>query len=343
MNFLISLDYELFFGRRTGSVEHCLVEPSEALCKAVHPYGGKLSFFVDVGFLLRLAAEAGKSDVLRREYSELCRHLERLQQQGHELQLHIHPHWEDTHWVDGNWQIDTQRYRLHDFAEEQITEIVSRYCKALAAFCPAGSICAFRAGGWVLQPFSKLAGALAANGIEIDSTVFENGQSESDTHLFNFCGAPQKSFWRFDDDPLLEVAQGRFLEVPIAAHPVTPAFFWKLAFLRKLGRQTDKAFGDGTAIPLGRNDLLKKLLSRTWSVVSIDGRKVDFLEAAFERYARLGRNDFVVIGHPKALTRHSIRRLEQFLATRRDLRFVNYQDYRPGFGTQVRPTYLAKD
>ncbi len=328
MNFLISLDYELFFGRRTGSVEHCLVEPSEALCKAVHPYGGKLSFFVDVGFLLRLAAEAGKSDTLRREYDTLCRHLERLVQLGHELQLHIHPHWEDSHWADGSWQVDVRRYRLHDFAEDEIASIVSRYCKALAAFCPAESICAFRAGGWVLQPFSKLADALAANGIEIDSTVFDNGRSESDTHVFDFRGAPQQSLWRFNDDPLVAVEQGRFLEVPIAAHPVSPAFFWKLAFFKKLALSADRSFGDGAAIPLGRNDLLKKLLARTWSVVSIDGRKVDFLEAAFERYTQLGRKDFVVIGHPKALTRHSIARLEQFLASRRDLRFVNYQDYR---------------
>lgn len=328
MNFLISLDYELFFGRRTGSVEHCLVEPSEALCKAVHPYGGKLSFFVDVGFLLRLAAEAGKSDLLSREYNQLCRHLERLVQLGHELQLHIHPHWEDSYWADGSWQVDVRRYRLHDFAEAEIASIVSRYCKALAAFCPAESICAFRAGGWVLQPFSKLAGALAANGIEIDSTVFENGRSESDTHLFDFRSAPQQSLWRFNDDPLVAVEQGRFLELPIAAHPVSPAFFWKLAFFKKLALSADRSFGDGAAIPLGRNDLLKKLLARTWSVVSIDGRKVDFLEAAFERYAQLGRKDFVVIGHPKALTRHSIARLEQFLASRRDLRFVNYQDYR---------------
>lgn len=328
MNFLISLDYELFFGRRTGSVERCLVEPSEALCKAVHPYGGKLSFFVDVGFLLRLATEAGKSDTLRREYDALCRHLERLVQLGHELQLHVHPHWEDSYWADGCWQVDVRRYRLHDFADDEIAEIVGRYCKALAAFCSAESICAFRAGGWVLQPFSRLAGALAANGIEIDSTVFENGQNESSTHVFDFRGAPQQSLWRFSDDPLVAVERGRFLEVPIAAHPVSPPFFWKLAFFKKLGLSADRSFGDGAAIPLGRNDLLKKLLSRTWSVVSIDGRKVDFLETAFERYARLGRNDFVVIGHPKALTRHSISHLEQFLASRRDLRFVNYQDYR---------------
>lgn len=328
MNLLISLDYELFFGRRTGSVERCLVEPSEALCKAVQPHGGKLSFFVDSGFLLRLQAESVKSDFLRREYDALCRHLERLVHLGHELQLHIHPHWEDSCWVDGGWQMDVRRYRLHDFSNDEIAEIVGRYCAALAEFCSADSICAFRAGGWVLQPFALLADALAANGIEIDSTVFAGGQSESDTHVFDFRGAPNASLWRFNDDPLVAAEQGRFLELPIASHAVNPVFYWKLAFFKKLALAADRAFGDGAAIPLGRGDLLKKLFARTWSVVSIDGRKVDFLEQAFKRYQRLGLEDFVVIGHPKALTRHSIARLEQFLAMHRDIRFVDYQDYR---------------
>lgn len=328
MNLLISLDYELFFGRRTGSVAHCLVEPSEALCKAVQPYGGKLSFFVDAGFLLRLQAEAGKSDLLRREHDQLCRHLVHLVRLGHELQLHIHPHWEDSRWADGDWQMDVRRFRLHDFPKDEIASIVSRYCRALAEFCPADSICAYRAGGWVLQPFAMLADVLAANGIEIDSTVFAGGQSESDTHVFDFRDAPKKSVWRFDEDPLLSEKYGRFLEVPIASHPVSPAFYWKLAYFRKLALQSDRAFGDGAAIPLGRSDLLKKLIARTWSVVSIDGRKADFLEQAFQRYQRQGWEDFVVIGHPKALTRHSIARLECFLAAHRDIRFVDYQDYR---------------
>jgi hypothetical protein len=251
-----------------------------------------------------------------------------LVQLGHELQLHIHPHWEDSLWSEGGWQMDVRRYRLHDFASHELASIVSRYCRALAEFCPADSLCAYRAGGWVLQPFAMLADALAANGIEIDSTVFAGGQSESDTHVFDFRRAPEESLWRFNDDPLLAEKNGRFLELPIASHPVSPAFYWKLAFFRKLARQADRAFGDGSAIPLGRGDLLKKLLARTWSVVSIDGRKVDFLAQAYRRYQRLGREDFVVIGHPKALTRHSIVRLENFLATQRDIRFVDYQDYR---------------
>lgn len=328
MNLLISLDYELFFGRRTGSVEHCLIAPCDALCKAVAPYGGKLSFFVDVGFVLRLKSEANKSDLLSREYDLLCRHLERLVQLGHELQLHIHPHWEDSHWVDDSWKMDVRRYRLHDFADEEISTIVGNYRNALAQFCPTNSICAYRAGGWVVQPFDKLAPALASNGIEIDSTVFSGGQSESDTHVFDFRNAPKKSTWRFDTDPLVPSTHGRFLEVPIASHAVGPAFYWKLAFFKKLPRTADQQFGDGSAIALGRSDLLKKLTQRTWSVVSIDGRKVDFLDQAFARYQKLGLLDFVVIGHPKALTPHSIAGLEKFLAKRRGINFVNYQNYR---------------
>lgn len=328
MKLLISLDYELFFGRRTGSVERCLIAPCDALCKALVPYAGKLSFFVDIGFVLRLKSEAKKSDLLRREYDLLCRHMERLVQMGHELQLHIHPHWEDSHWMDGNWKMDVRRYRLHDFADEEISSIVASYRNALAQFCSADSICAYRAGGWVVQPFDKLGPALAKQGIEIDSTVFGGGQSESDTHVFDFRNAPKRSTWRFDTDPMVPSSHGQFLEVPIASHAVGPGFYWKLALSKKLARTADRPFGDGSAIALGRSDLVKKLIQTTWSVVSIDGRKVDFLDQAFAKYQQLGLEDFVVIGHPKALTPHSISGLEKFLAKRRGIQFVNYQNYR---------------
>lgn len=328
MNFVISLDYELFFGKRSGSVRRCLVEPTDALCRVVDRHGGKLSFFVDAGYLLRLRAESTKHEALRNEYDELAHHLELLVAQGHELQLHIHPHWEDSFWKEGNWNIDTRRYRLHDFSPGEIGSIVRRYREALGEFCPLDSIRAYRAGGWVLQPFSKLAPALLENGIEIDSTVFEKGQSDSGTHYFDFRSAPEKSIWRFDSDPLVEESQGRLLEVSIASHPVQPTFFWKLGLARKLGRPSDRAFGDGSAIPLGRSDLIKKLVVPTWSVVSIDGRKIDFLPSAYRRYLRMGRRDFVVIGHPKALTPHSIARLDEFLSQRPALRFASYRDYR---------------
>jgi hypothetical protein len=65
-----------------------------------------------------------------------------------------------------------------------------------------------------------------------------------------------------------------------------------------------------------RADLARKLLLPSRSVVSIDGLKADFLEADWRAHRRRAAQDFVVIGHPKALTAHALQRLHQFLARR---------------------------
>src|SRR5215470_18065767 len=100
MRTLITLDYEVFFGKNTGSVARTLIEPTQALLRVADRHGAKLVFFVDAGFLLRLRAEMGASAALREQHDTVCRQVEALAKAGHEIQLHIHPHWEDSHWSD---------------------------------------------------------------------------------------------------------------------------------------------------------------------------------------------------------------------------------------------------
>ena len=59
---------------------------------------------------------------------------------------------------------------------------------------------------------------------------------------------------------------------------------------------------------------MRKLFQPTTSVVSLDGYKASFLEEAADDYRARGLDDFVVIGHPKALSPYSLERLDAFLA-----------------------------
>ena len=72
-------------------------------------------------------------------------------------------------------------------------------------------------------------------------------------------------------DPLVEVADGPFLEVPIASRRVGPAFFWKLACVKKLGGARHRAFGDGQPIALEGGDLLRKLHTESFLLTLRDG------------------------------------------------------------------------
>jgi hypothetical protein len=314
MRTFLTLDYEVFFGRETGTVARSVIEPTEALVRVAARHGARLVFFVDAGFILRLRAEMARAPALAADHDALCRQVESLARAGHEIQLHIHPHWEDSRWNGHGWDIDVTRYALQSFAPPEIHDIVGRYTAVLRELAGPEAAFAYRAGGWVLQPFAKIRDALLAHGVTIDSTVFAGGLSEGKVQPYDFRGAPAKDRWRFDTDPLVEAPRGPFLEVPIASRRLAPTFFWRLAAAKKLGGARHRAFGDGTALAMEGGDLRRKLTRASTSVVSLDGYKASFLARAHGEWRAAGHEDFVVIGHPKALTPYSLERLDSFLS-----------------------------
>ncbi len=314
MRTLLTLDYEVFFGRETGSVERSVIEPTAALVALASRHDAKLVFFVDAGFILKLRAEMARAPRLAADHDALCSQVEALARAGHEIQLHIHPHWEDSRWNGEGWDIDVARYALQSFTHREIHDIVGRYSSLLRELAGPDAACAYRAGGWVLQPFAKIRDALLAHGVAIDSTVFAGGLSEGRVQPYDFRGAPDKDRWRFDSDPLVEDPGGPFLEVPIASRTLSPAFFWRLAAAKKVGGARHRAFGDGTALAMEGGDLARKLTRASHSVVSLDGYKSSFLARAHDEWRASGHEHFVVIGHPKALTPYSLERLDHYLS-----------------------------
>jgi hypothetical protein len=57
MDIYLTFDYELYFGEPTGSIEKCIIEPTEALLKVADEFGVKLVQFVDCGYLKKLQEE----------------------------------------------------------------------------------------------------------------------------------------------------------------------------------------------------------------------------------------------------------------------------------------------
>ncbi|SRR6266571_3955538 len=329
MNLILSLDYELYFGSRHGSPQRCLVEPCQALLKVTDRVAGRLAFFVDAGYLCKLEEHARKSTSVQQEADQVFRHLDALSRAGHELHLHIHPHWEDTRRGERGWQFDLTRYALHSFPAAQIEDIVKRYKNAIARFVGADAVFCYRAGGWVIQPFDALAPALRSNRIWLDSSVFPGGLTQDSTHSLDFRRSPDKDHWSFDTDPLTEASHGYFLEIPISSLTVGPWAYWNLATRKLAGGARHRPWGNGGAIPLGKRDLRRKLSSRTTSAVSIDGPKARWLESAYREHKAKGRQCFVVMGHPKALTPYSIDCLEQFLGQHPEISLAGYSDYEP--------------
>lgn len=327
VKFLLSLDYELFFGSAVGSVARCMLEPTEALRRAIAPFGVKLTLFVDGTFLLRLSEEVRRHRVLQVELDAIRGQLARLVAQGHDVQLHVHPHWVDAAFDGTRWCVPTGRYRLHDFQPEDRVRIVSD-SKSVLEQIVGPRIFAFRAGGWCLQPFDAIAAALRRAGIWLDSTVYRGGLAQDPDRRHDFRGAPGKVFWRFEEDPMREEANGAFYEIPITSFSASPLLFWRMGLAKRLAPQRHRAFGDGAAIGHTAGYYLARLLVPSRSVASVDGMKAGSLADAFRQWRReSGSELFHVMGHPKALTRYSLERVRDFLGQVRHARFVTLADF----------------
>ena len=311
MNIYITLDYELYFGEKHGTVYKCIIFPTNELIKIAEKYNVRFTFFIDAGFLLKLDEFRSKYPTLEEDYKAVTEQIKYLSETGHDIQLHIHPHWEDSYYNGLNWIFDLKRYKLVDFNEIEIEDIVSKYKKVLTDLT-GKKIFAYRAGGWCLQPFGKLKSAFIKNEISFDSSVFKNGFYTSKHYSYDFRSAPDKDLYRFEEEPEIENTIGYFTELPISAIKNSPFFFWKLFLLGRKNPYLHKPLGDGIAMPAPGQR--KKMLSRyTNCTVCIDGYNAKLLQKALMQLQKKKFKQMVVIGHPKALSRYSIQKLEEFV------------------------------
>ncbi len=308
----ITFDYELFFGRPTGTVEKCILQPTEKLIAIAERHNVGFTFFVDVGLLLAIERYQEEYPELTKDYEQIVSQLNQLQSTGNDIQLHIHPHWEKAVYNGKEWIINAVgNYKLTDFSDEEIARIVKAYKTKLEAIKgePAPI---YRAGGWCLQPFSRVKEVFKQNNITIDSTVFQGGYYETTHYYFDFRKAPPKGKYRFEDDLCQEVDNGFFTEYPIGGWKYSPLFYWNLYVRGRLNPQAHKMVGDGNFIPQpGRK--WKHLTSASWNHVSCDGYFAQKLKKITTAYKNTGRSHLVIIGHPKSQTEFSYKKLENYL------------------------------
>lgn len=308
MNILITLDYELFFGE-SGTPEKCIIEPTNRLLLIAEEFDFKCVFFVDAGYLVKLKKSFVKFPELKRDYEIVTDQIKQLVSLGHEIQLHIHPHWEDSFYDGSTWKFNLSRFRMGSFDEPEIDVIFRTYKEELESIS-GQQIFAYRAGGWCIQPFNTFVKSFVKYGIKIDSTVFYKGKNSTATQWYDFDCAPNKSQWNFDVDPCKEVKTGRFMEIPISSIRVSPLFYWRFVYKKLWGSPKYRSIGDGVSSKSSRIQQIRLMLFPSYSVVSMDGYKSSLLHKAFKKHRH---ENFVVIGHPKAFTEDSLDRFRDFI------------------------------
>lgn len=320
---ILSLDYELFF-HESGSVSKCMLEPVEALLDSARRANYAFTLYVDAGMLVRMRELSSSFSQVRKDYDAIRRQLGQAVDDGHDIGLHIHPHWEDTRLEQGRWQFEGTRYQLRDFDDAAIADIVARYSAELAASAgmqPAS----YRAGGFCIEPFSRLKDSLRQAGITTDSSVVPRLKINDAEKGVDFSSAPDLDWWFFDDSPLRPVEQGAFLEMPVSSQILPFFYYWRRLFSKLTGSESEPTFGDGSAKRLRQSEVIRRLTGAgRVAEVSVDEPKVEYLQRVAGSVSP--RRLLHVMGHPKNISHRSLKIIEKMIERSDGTGFVSVAD-----------------
>ena len=308
---MLTFDYELFLGRRSGSAEKCVIVPTREILKRVWAHGATALFFVDATYLARIEASDAQA------YAMVAGQIEEMVGSGCEVGFHLHPHWLDAQKLDrGEWSLEnTRKYRLHALQDDELRRVFRDSFASLerAVRRASGSyrINAFRAGGWCLQPFAMLRSSFEELGIEYDFSVTPGFYKNNlPAHFYDYRKAPKdRGAWRFYDDPCVPRTDGDFIEVPVTAFRASlPSLV-----LNRLRLRGQSIYGDGQGVGGGRlRDLVGKFIAvEGLRQLTLDMCSRELLETSLRKTE--GRALRVFASHPKILNARAIDHLELLL------------------------------
>lgn len=226
---LYSDDYEVFLGGNYLPEREVLIAPTNSLMTACEDAGIPITLFVDVCCLWRYK-ELGQNDFPQAVEAQLCDAI----QKGHDVQLHVHPHWAATN-IERNGQgvaryrYDLSRFLLGNWTTEPngqlrhfartLFEQAKNYLESLLRPVDSSYCClAYRAGGYGIQPeTAAIMAALEDAGYLIDSSVVPGMRLESNVNHIDFSHAPEIGNYRLSTqrDMAVSTNNGPF-EIPIA-------------------------------------------------------------------------------------------------------------------------------
>ncbi len=305
---ILTFDYEMYLGKDSGTIEKCMLEPTNKILEILKKNNFKGLFFVDATFLT----------ILKKDYQEgyikVKKQILELLKYGNDVGLHIHSHWVDSYMINKNrWSFKSYKnFRIHNLSEDTKSKLIRDSYNELNSICQEFSsdykIDAFRAGGWCIQPFKYIKNDLEDLGIKCDFSVLPQMKKDNlPKHYYDFTNTfSDKDYWKFDDDVLKESSNGCFIEIP------TTVIKMNIFDIIKL-KKAIKGYvlsGDGKGadeIKSGFISKLKKLRPFIRYTLSSDYMILDMFKKNINKFDK----DFLVyVSHPKNFSDESFKILE---------------------------------
>lgn len=323
INLFLTFDYELPLGGIKHSFEHSLFNPTDKLLDLANSLEIPIILFADILSYFRFK-ELGITEY----YQAFEKQIARALREGHDVQLHLHPHWLETE-INNKIFIPSKRFSLADFADDEkytIEKIVKLGVNELTRICrktkPDYKCIAFRAGGYSIQRETKrIVKALYDNGIRIDSSIAKGYKYYSDISQIDFPYKPNKPNWiiPIDNGNLSDEEESIGLfEIPIATKPKTifdtPTF---MKLKKYKDREVEKR---GKIIHNEKAKLSYRLKNMSSSrMLILDNHTfntkdlVNILNYNLKIYEKYDSAHLCLIGHPKSLGDYHLQLLKHLL------------------------------
>ncbi len=301
---IITFDYEVFLGNNIGTIQNCVIKPTQYVLEILKVNNAKSIFFVDAPWLLFIK-ENFPSD-----FQEVSDQLKDIIKSGSTVELHLHPQWLDAVKIGGQIKFKSfKNYTLHNLKQEQILSLFKRSIDLLEGITLQKINC-FRAGGFCIEPFETIKIAFETFKIKHDFSVVP-GMSliTGNEYDYDFSETSNLAYYAFQNDVKKSEPNGQFVEIPVSVFSTNPIY--RLLNNINLKYNDDKIFGDGKGIQAKSYYFfrsLKRRLSFSKTFLSLDNTSYTFFKYLLNYHFK-NDNFLVTISHPKTMSRQALQNL----------------------------------
>lgn len=323
LKILLTFDHELPLGKLKTSYESALFEPTQRVLDLADRLGVKVNLFTDILCASRFQ-DWNKDDF----YIPYKSQLQNAITKGHDVQLHLHPHWLTTTYKDSVYNPSSD-FSLSDFQNNTefggISGIIRSGIEELNTICrkvnPEYKCIAYRAGGYNIAPCtSEIFKVLLAEGILYDSSIAPGYFFKSTISEVDFTKLPKIINWFIDAENLLNSsANSGILEIPIATIPKSPFEIPTMFKMKKYAFRAPLSHGEMIHSEEKINIISKLKMLFAARMLSFDNYTLSLkyllhiVDYQVKKYNSEDMLMFSVVSHPKSMSDYSFELMDGFV------------------------------
>ena len=319
---LLTFDFELFLGDKSGTVENCMLKPTEEIIKVLSKYKLSSIFFVDTLYLFRLKQISKIHEKALFDYNKIIYLLRKIAETGGYVFHHLHPHWLDAKYLEdiNQWDVsDKTKFALSNLSKNEIEMVFNQSNEIIAEIYsgiqkPKTFGC--RAGGLYAQPFLNYKSQMDKYNISLDFSVLRNAKSDGNKsgYKFDYSQYPKDRIYHFSEEVNVENSEGKFIEFTLDQCQIDGLYkiLNGLYYRKNHKKDSWKRWGDGTS-----SGNIVKSTERSNKLKSEESFSIELLNnvksSLYSNYFK--KDDFLhLISHPKLCSPMNVFALDKFLS-----------------------------